>query len=903
MVCGKKVIGICITKVHDRTRADFVSWLHAECENHGFKLMVFNSVVDFYNNDAYDEGAKQIYRTVNYGLIDALIIYADSFCTKSICKEIIEDAKAHSIPVTVIGDIGEFADGCCFILREYRQAYKEVINHLINEHGYTDTCFIAGRAEDDFDSQIRIQCYKEVLEENNLAYSDDLIYYGEYWSGPAKKAVEDMVKAKGRPPQAIICANDFMAISVCEKLHELGYSVPNDVAVTGFDGVPDAEYFNPKLTTCKADAEELAKLCIAKAEEAFGGRSIDGIENQKYAPIIGASCGCSSSSDVHRSDASHLFHMIQDMENHESHIYAWMDKLVESADISEMSEKLSQCILPESYICLKSNFITSAFTQELYGENAQPSDRLVVIPQKDDKSIDMFSEISAESIIPELDEWAEDGTAYILSAVFVGAECCGYYALKTQTLEYCAHQMNRISKTINIAMNSALNHLRQKLMRRSIENASFINPVTELPNLRGANKWFEDFSADENNKKKVLAVSIYSMPKYKYIYENYGIKDIEEVLCFVAETLKLANTTDCFIAHVSENEFIIVNYFDDGKDISRVINSATSVFFSNIENYNSSSNKEYFIEINCGCTVVNPGWTGDLSLYTKLASIEMYASRIKNGMGAAVKEEGRQNDFYSLLNALIERNLFVYHFQPIVNAKNGDIYAYEALMRTDPSIGLKPVQVLETAKSYNRLYEIERATMCNAMERYANDFEAFNKRKIFINSIPGYFLKGSDIDALKERYARFRQYFVFEITEQDSISDEELKKIKSFGGSQGETQIAIDDYGTGHSNIVNLLRYEPQFIKIDRFLIEKIEKDENKQMLVRNTIEFAKLNGIKVLAEGVETYDEMKTVINFGVDYIQGFYTGVPEYNPVNQISDEIKQEIKNANPLFANNA
>ena len=113
---------------------------------------------------------------------------------------------------------------------------------------------------------------------------------------------------------------------------------------------------------------------------------------------------------------------------------------------------------------------------------------------------------------------------------------------------------------------------------------------------------------------------------------------------------------------------------------------------------------------------------------------------------------------------------------------------------------------------------------------------------------------------------------VFELTEQNSTSDEELARLKGMCKAGSHTVIAIDDYGTGHSNIVNVLRYAPQLIKIDRELISGIQNDSNKQLFVRNTIDFAHQNGIRALAEGVETEDQLAAMIKLGIAHIKGFY-------------------------------
>ncbi len=899
MIENRRVIGLFITKLNNRTHADFVNRMHYIARENNFGLAVFNSAEDFYKKDAYSDSAKNIYENINFRIIDAVIIPTDHFYDKEIVLNIVNQAKKHNIPV-VVTDME--IDGCYSIVKDYEESYKTIIRHVIKDHGVTDTFFMAGIKGDGI-SEHRIKCYKDVLEENGLEFSEDRVGYGEYWHYPTHVVVNKLIENGKKPPRAVICANDFMAIAVCEKLADEGYKIPEDVIVTGFDGVPDADYFNPRLTTCREDIEQLVKLSVELVHKALDENLPCGVFKENYIPSIACSCGCSGTADSSNHDASYIFHVMQEMENHENFMYTHLNKMIESYDMKQLIEIMSKCILPNSYLCLKSDFAVSA---ELLPSDmgVEIIDGYAVIPAKDNRSkrIGDIAVLSNAGIMPDARSWAYDNSAYILSPIYADNEIYGCYASKAYELFTCAHQINRINRIINIAVNSAASHSKQLLMEQSIERASMINSLTELPNLKGAAKWFDDFASKPENHKKMLAVSVYNLPKYRYIYENYGIKDIEEAITVVANNLRTANPEKCLLAHIADDEFIIVNYIDveAGENVSDVINNATSSFFGNMGQFNDANVKEYYVETNCGCTVANPGWDETLANLIRFARGEMYMNRIKNGIGDAVKSNRSEKENYDAFNVLVEKNLFSYHFQPIVNAKNGEIYGYEALMRTDSSIGMNPLEVLETAGAYKRLYDIEKATMFNVMERFSSNFDKFGNHKVFINSIPGYFLNESDNKLLSERYSDYIEYCVFEITELNSISDDELKNIRYVGGGS-ENQIAIDDYGTGHSNIVNLLRYAPQIVKIDRFLITDIHRDVNKQMFVKSTIEFARLNGIKVLAEGVETSDEMRTVIDFGVDYIQGYYTGRPAPEPVAEINEEIKAEILNANPLFVN--
>ncbi len=896
MLNGRKVIGICLTKIQDTTRSHYVECLYKYACERGWKLIVFNSFLDFYNNDAMDVGAKSVYDLMNYDVLDAVIVMYNSFYDKKIADDIIADIKAHDVPVILLN--GE-ADGCISLCTDYRETYKALLRHVINEHGVTDTFFIAGKRENDPDSVIRINCYKEVLEENGIPFEEDRVDYGEYWNEPAEDIIKRLTDNGRKPPRAIFCANDYMAFAVCDILKSRGYSVPKDVIVTGFDGVPAAEHYSPQLTTCKEDIDGLAVLSIEAANMAFGGEKNFKLTGS-YATLLSESCGCTKFMvDDFRQYAADAFHSMEEMEAHEDYMYTWIDTTPKIKDINGLYDILSGCILEGSYVCLKSDFVSfiTDSSREKLGKDF--SDRFLVISSiHSPEDIKNTGTMTLADMVPNVKSWENDDSLYILNSVYVGDEVCGFYAVKTDDIGSGKRKMKRVLKTVNVAFNIALNYFKKNKLRAEMENAAYTNNITGLPNLKGAVKWFDEFSKNEKYHENFVSVSVYGLPKYTYIYENYGIEAAEDALRFVADALKISNPADCFLGHIADDEFIVVNYYRDGNGIGEIIDKATSAFFSLIENYNNKSGKEYFVEVNCGCTVVDPGWDVSLENFIKYANNEMYMNRLKMGTGPATKQQETPKDHYKAFDLLVKKNLFHYYFQPIVSAKNGEIYAYEALMRTDSSIGMNPLEVLDTAKEYNRLYDIEKATMFNIIERFAAERDTFGNAKVFINTIPGYFLKDSDLKKLTSKYKDYMDSFVFELTEQDTVSDTELNSIRRLSSSE-HSKIAIDDYGTGHSNIVNLMRYAPQIIKIDRFLISDIHKNQNKQMFVRSTIEFARLNKIKVLAEGVETSNELRMVIDLGVDLIQGFYTGKPAPDPVPMIADEIRQEILEANPLL----
>ena len=230
---------------------------------------------------------------------------------------------------------------------------------------------------------------------------------------------------------------------------------------------------------------------------------------------------------------------------------------------------------------------------------------------------------------------------------------------------------------------------------------------------------------------------------------------------------------------------------------------------------------------------------------------------------------------YKLVSKILDENLLDYCFQPIVSAVDGSVYAYEALMRSRTETKVSPLSIIKYAAMQERLSDVERATFLNVIQLIDKNEERLGNKRVFINSIPGVSVGEESVEELDNYLASHSERVVVELTEEAELKDSELEKLKAYFGKL-HIDIAVDDYGTGYSNVSNLLRYMPDFVKIDRSLLSDIHEYPQKQHFVREIIDFCHDNGIKALAEGVETAEELQTVIHLGADLIQGFYTARP---------------------------
>lgn len=886
-----KWIGVCMSQAHTFLKEDFLCELGKAAEAEGFGVLVFNSSMDWYWSTRGGNVTGCVYDMVRYDLLSALVILHGNIYDPDQLERLIQGARSRKIPVLYLGGRHPLCDS---VIDDYEAPYKELIRHVLREHQVRDSFFIGGLPEED-NSRLRLKCWQEVMREFGLPSGEDCFAYGNFLDTVAVQIVRSLMQEREKLPRAIFCANDSMGAAVCDLLIRSGIRVPEDVIVTGFDGTPTAYLVQPQLTTCDSNSPELARIVMDRILSFDPSREEEpAVLTHHYSNIFSESCGCPAV--LHeRFNVLHTLRQAEVLFTHENTMYYDVDRMLEEKEMYPFFGKVAEMLLPGSALYLNRSLLETNPDMDHMPDH--PEEELLMIPHSDPDQPPALRKVYLRDL--PLPCPASTGVT-ILNIVHSDTRVCGYFAAHTRDLTADAQLIKRLSDVLNLIASIQLGRMRQQQLVARLENNLYTDSVAGISNLKGLTRWYEGFAGQENFRSRILSVSVYGLSRYSWIYETYGMAETEEVIRTVSRALLSANPEAMHIARISEDMFAVVDAPTDEKELDALIRRSSSSFFRQIEKYNSGTTKPYYLEVSSGVTHLDRNWNPvPLESLLSMATGELYLNRLRTA--EPQESSGADPAGSSLLgafNLLMEKNLFRFHFQPIVDAHSGSIYAYEALMRTDSIINLTPLEVLKIAREQGRLYEVEHATLFGIMEQYVRKYTDFQGRKVFINTIPGHFLSEEDCNALIGKYEGFLDCFVFELTEDSPASDAELERLKRICKPGAQTQIAIDDFGTGHSNILNLLRYAPQIIKIDRGLISGISTDSNRRLFVRNTIDFAHQNGIRALAEGVETPDELRTVIDCGVDLIQGFYTGRPSDVPLRSVSEKVLREIRDENLL-----
>jgi len=229
----------------------------------------------------------------------------------------------------------------------------------------------------------------------------------------------------------------------------------------------------------------------------------------------------------------------------------------------------------------------------------------------------------------------------------------------------------------------------------------------------------------------------------------------------------------------------------------------------------------------------------------------------------------------TLIKDIIDRTTITIVLQPIISRKTGETYGSEALSRPTNPIYKSIEELIQDAEATGHYTILEKRMVYNALDAYMTRDDRFRDHYLFINTAPYATLEEQDYNDIRDRYFGHMKV-VFEVIERNRMDPDEINLRKSIVIKAG-AKFALDDFGSGYSNHLALLALEPDIIKIDKELIRGIGTDLRKQHMLEDIISYARYRGTRVLAEGVETRDEMETLCRLGVDYAQGYFIGMPQ--------------------------
>lgn len=914
----RRRIAVLLAQLEESTQKRFMEAFLEEAFKYDFDVCVFSMYQKYQETEPRSIGDGNIYNLIQFDEFDGIVLLSDTIQNKGQIERLEESIKeAFSGPVIVVDKGSNVFENRVMI--DHYEPIVSIMEHLITDHGYKRIGFLGGK-EGHIHSVQRYNAFLDTMHKHNLEIHDEWIAHGNYWYDSGMAYVDKLVATcKDNMPEVIMAANDYMAVAVATKLTEYGFKVPEDVAIAGYDSNEIGRLSPEPITSASIPAGACGKKSFYNLLSLIDGVPMPNIDLQTDI-YIGNSCGCKESKHTYQymnrpewkthhsafsyySDFNHITDDILSQRNPEEFfrvmsIYTYQIKPFE-----------------DFWMCLNSQFLDPiSFIGEKATKHGYTDDMYMVIHKSGrgdaPGEVRMDKSFSKSVMLPALMEERETPSAFYFLPMFFEDVSFGYVVFNggsstqvyNKTVRLWLRDINQCVESF--FRQSALHQLVDKIQADQVRDS-----LTGLYNYDGFYQKIRALAESNVGSDKELGIILMDLSNLKNINTEYGRTAGDVAITTLANFITRFTNADDICGRLCNDEFLIGFVSEDSeKHYQGILDQMPASGLP----CRIDENTEIMLSAHHAMKYSSLNEMPELDMIINSAvNAKNHLKNAKHRRGAAFADMSQEEiEKCKLVDKILDNKLLTYHFQPIIDVENADIFGYEALMRYENNIvtnalnsedlpensirniKLSPFDILQCAGTLGRLYDVEKHTFDGILNRIETEEKSFEQKKVFINSMPAHHLEGDDMKAVLDRLDNREGQVVIEFTEESEV-DEKTYSALSYEFGASNTEIALDDYGSGYSNANNILKYRPRYVKVDRSLISDIDTVAQKRYFFKSLVDYARANNIKVLAEGVETREELRTVILLGADYIQGYFTGRPNKEPLAELDLELRLMIR----------
>lgn len=564
-----------IGDVYQKYASEAISAAMKCAEENGITLHIFASFPTPDGKFLHAAGQKSIYHLPNLADYDAVMINSDTMVRFGYREELLEKIKREA-KCPVISLRSREKDCFSIVIRDEDAIYN-MTRHFIEVHKMKRICFVTGRIEAE-DAVKRFVGYKRAMKEADIPVTDDMVFYGNYWRNKARETV-DYFTDREVLPEAIVCSNDYEALSVTEELIKRGFRVPEDIAVSGFDNVEETKISVPLLTTLEIPFDEFGRLGILWAKELVEGKSTSNETNTKYVDsvcVYRESCGCQK--DMVFDKKGCYSEMVRYRNNNaiSSYMSADFDNATDEKEAFEwvkyymMKEDIDKC-----YICLRKQ--SSLYEFEDSANKSFYSDTDIVSFVKQETAISLRAYFDNKGNFKIVDipfeeknylpaEFATEleGKGSIFIPINSKNEVFGYFVMLPG--EKLLNKIPDYMSTLSMFFGSALKRMymhRELFKMQDVMKLYLKDPLTDVYNRRGFDeKFITCLEKCKAENKQVYLVS-FDMDGLKQINDNFGHSRGDSALIGLSDAIKDSLKEDEFCGRMGGDEFSVILVADD----------------------------------------------------------------------------------------------------------------------------------------------------------------------------------------------------------------------------------------------------------------------------------------------------------------------------------------------------
>ena len=613
-----RTIAICVTGYDYEYESRVVKGVLERCSELDINLLSFSPMTrklelnsDVTLSESIIKGETEIYKLINFSAIDGLLLMGDSFITRDLIGLLTGKAEEYGVPVVNINDTEQLLRHN--ILLSDKDAMKLTVRHLIEAHGRKRIGFIGG-FPGNIQTEERLEAYKCVLQEHNIPFDERLVTYGEFWKKAAQCA--EKLMSLDPEPDAIACASDSMAFFCIDKLSRMGYSVPEEVAVTGFDGIKDCDASTPRLTTVQRDHEKAGVEAVNAMVKIWEGESVPEITYVDSRLIIKESCGCPKDRkkqmdfySKHYAETNR-FKEFNSYTTHSNAVFAGAETSVEL--FSEMSKGADFFGFRRMFICISPEYERRAFNMNS-GEDFTGMTERMLSMVKYGHEVPLLTEFETRNLVPTDILNEEKAVFFAFSPLYFKNRFLGYVAFEPTKIDGEGSLFG--IWLMNISHNAGSFY-----MNKALENLYVRDQLTGLLNRHGMEKYGHELLMQAKAKHTVFGVICADVDRLKPINDTYGHEAGDNAIKQVSIAIRCSMAGNGICIRTGGDEFCVLVAGCTDEAIKDYIHNIGRI----LEEYNAESGLPYKVSCSCGYAAASADETESIADIINRADERMY---------------------------------------------------------------------------------------------------------------------------------------------------------------------------------------------------------------------------------------------------------------------------------------
>lgn len=600
---GRKTIGLFVCKTTEYFQRIVCKAMAEEAEQAGYNLIIFSTFGEYDNNSEYITGESNLLEIPCYEKLNAVVLLLDTFDIPGMEEKLLHQLKER-ITCPVIS-IRKKQEGCINILSHDKEEVSRMVEHMIDVHRAKKIYYLSGPAHM-YDIVSREEGFRETVVRRGLDFDESYIYPGNLWYDVGGRAVDYFLSLPGSLPDAILCANDYMAVSVCEELNRRNIRVPGDIRIAGFDDVAEAREICPQITTVQVRPEDFAVRAMEVIRQYDRGEKLAEaywIDSQNQ---YRSSCGCGHSD-------SNLVTMFQQLlENNRRLIHlgkqnTFMVFRMESiTQYEELPDLIGRFIegnegVENFFICLNGE---NRFENQSDEGKPFTNDMVLTIHahynDMHEIEVDMPGETFDRCQLLPVSYQKDAPQIYYVNPMHYKEHCFGYSLIAFEHHQFCECGDFYQSFIVNLSSVLQAIWLQKHIRQLNEENSHLLRyeRETDIYNKYGFLEEMSKWVRSAYEKKYSLAFLCITINNLQEIMEHYGWSEKDIAVASVVAAIRKAITgyKESIIGRIGENEIYVVGKNQTKEELKEI----EKQIITTVNRMNLELDKEYLIEISSG---------------------------------------------------------------------------------------------------------------------------------------------------------------------------------------------------------------------------------------------------------------------------------------------------------------